>query len=92
MRWQPTPPEHLLVHEWDGECVVFDLRSGDTHLLDARPAAVFRALQSGLQDSDRVARVVVPSYGSATHDECRASVEQALVEFERLGLAERTDT
>jgi PqqD family protein of HPr-rel-A system len=92
MHWQPAPAEQLLVHEWDGECVVFDLRSGDTHLLDARPAAVFRALQSGLQDADQVARAVVPTSGSATHDECRASVEQALVEFERLGLAERTAT
>jgi PqqD family protein of HPr-rel-A system len=45
--WRLTPGQTLLRHGWDGEYVLYNDLSGDTHLLNATACAVLQQLQDG---------------------------------------------
>ncbi|HVC11498.1 MAG TPA: HPr-rel-A system PqqD family peptide chaperone [Burkholderiales bacterium] len=88
MRWHTIPPDDLIWRELDGELVVRNARTGNTHLLEPLAAEVLRALteaQAGLTVADLVARL---RDDAATEDEWSGAIEAVLTEFERLGLAE----
>ena len=87
MRWQAVPPEFLVLHEFDGELAVLNELTGSTHLLDALSSDVLRALMmvtGGLNASELSARL---AEGQETHEDWLKSIEAALSEFQRLGLA-----
>jgi PqqD family protein of HPr-rel-A system len=44
MRFWSSALEHFLVRAWNGEMVVYDRRSGDTHALDRLATATVKAL------------------------------------------------
>lgn len=47
--WRLADGQALVHRTWDGETLLFNDISGDTHLLDARALAVLLALQAGTQ-------------------------------------------
>lgn len=75
------------MRQWDGQTVVYDQRSGDTHCLDRTASAVIACL-SGERDlcaSD--IRDVLKSRGHDDDFQDRGGIEGILEELERLGLA-----
>lgn len=53
-RYRAVDPAHLRVEEADGIRVVYDRRSGQTHLMAPDLAAVFDALAEGAADSPAI--------------------------------------
>ena len=82
MRWHCLPGKALAWRELDGEIVVRNERTGSTHLVGAHAAQVLRALMAarGGLELDELAGHIQGE---------RAAVEDVLLDFERLGLAER---
>jgi PqqD family protein of HPr-rel-A system len=78
----------LVCREWDGESVVYNHSTGNTHLLDEFSAMVLRQLidaRGPLAATDLSASLA----GDATaeeRDRCDAAVAAVLREFDRLGL------
>ncbi|MGJ9418441.1 HPr-rel-A system PqqD family peptide chaperone [Massilia sp. CMS3.1] len=53
--WRLAPGQRLLHRCWDGECVLYNDLSGDTHLLDEFALALLHHLQAGPQPASRLA-------------------------------------
>lgn len=89
-RWQAVPCKQLARRELDGELVVRNARTGSTHLLEPLAGEILHAL------IESETRMSIPELVSllrdegGTEDEWVRAVEAALSEFERLGLAERS--
>jgi PqqD family protein of HPr-rel-A system len=47
--WRLAPGQRLLHRCWDGECVLYNDLSGDTHLLDEAALALLQHLQAAPQ-------------------------------------------
>lgn len=45
--WRIVPGQQLHMHCWDGECVLYNDLSGDTHLLGEGSGALLRLLARG---------------------------------------------
>jgi PqqD family protein of HPr-rel-A system len=80
--------EHFLVREWDGEMVLYDRRSGDTHALDRLATAAVKALGSGneLSAGEIVDRVIIELEEDEKADPT-VVVGNALNFLKKLGLA-----
>jgi len=89
-RWHALPSDAFAWREWDGEIVVFNQKTGSTHLLGDLAGEVFRHLVA----ADRGATVDALAAGLADDsvapcDEAwTRSVAEVLSEFARLGLAQ----
>jgi PqqD family protein of HPr-rel-A system len=83
-----SDPGALVWRSWGDECVVFDSRSGDMHLLDAVGRAVLRALGEGPASRAQVAARVASSLGFALDPDWTRHVERLLGELDELGLIE----
>ena len=86
--WQSAPVERLLMQEWDGESVVFDGCSGDTHLLDLVGTSVLRGLRAGIATREDLAAFVASELQLEPSSGLLAGVDETLATFERLRLAE----
>jgi PqqD family protein of HPr-rel-A system len=90
LRWRSVPPHAIAWHEWDGEFVVRNERSGSSHLLGPLAGSVLQILVEAdgalsvadISDSlgDHLAATAAPDR--------YAAVDAVLSEFKRLGLAE----
>ena len=81
---QPVRRAGLTVEELDGEAIVFDPETGDTHHLNETALFVWRQCD-GLRDAEQIAQAVFEAY-DITLPEAVEHVEQILDEFERWGL------
>lgn len=63
--WQILPGQSLRHRTWDGESVLFNDLSGDTHLLDDDALAVLLALRDGPQDTAALLRRLAPDEDDA---------------------------
>jgi PqqD family protein of HPr-rel-A system len=81
-------PGALVSRSWDDECVVFDSRSGDMHLLDAVGRAALRTLGEGPVTRGELADRVARALGLAVDAEWTRHVERLLDELDELGLIE----
>lgn len=54
--WRLTPGQTLLRHAWDGEVVLYNDLSGDTHLLTDTACTLLCRLQAGPEDEAALAR------------------------------------
>ena len=80
-----------MLRELDGELVLRNDATGSTHLLEAFQAEVLRALimaPGGLTTAEAAAALAGTS---ETQEDCLKSVEATLLDFQRLGLARRSD-
>jgi PqqD family protein of HPr-rel-A system len=83
-----TSPGGLLWREWDGETVVFNPASGNTHRLPAAAAEMLRALTARPSTSAELVADLAALLPEQ-RDELGTWVSALLDEFERAGLVER---
>ncbi len=84
--WHLADPGHLLDREWDGEIVLLNTLSGDTHLLGHDASLVYRLLQRGPHTDFELVQEFVRDSDACDREDLGARVEAALLEFSRLGL------
>ena len=53
--WRLAPGQRLQYRCWDGECVLYNDLSGDTHLLDEFALALLEQLRAGPQPAAQLA-------------------------------------
>ena len=84
--WRSTERDVISWREWDGQCVVRNSRTGNTHLLSPFASQILLTLVSS--DSGVASpRLAGELSSSILHDANRvAAVEQVLTEFQRVGL------
>lgn len=89
VRWHTVPSEALTWREFDGELVVHNARSGNTHLLQPLAGEVLRALLEASAPVSIPQLVAHLRADAAAEDvsEWFAAVEAVLLEFQRLGMA-----
>jgi PqqD family protein of HPr-rel-A system len=87
LRWRTVPVEGLACHRFDGELLVRNAATGDTHLLESLAAEVFSLLMhtpDGLTPADLASRLG----DAAEQKDWTAAMDDLLRDFKRLGLAE----
>jgi PqqD family protein of HPr-rel-A system len=77
--WRLTPGQTLLRHAWDGEVVLYNDISGDTHLLTETACTLLCRLQAG--PADEAALALVCAVDADT-------VGSLLADLERLSLVD----
>lgn len=90
-RWRIVSPATLSWREWDGEFVVRDERRGGTHLLSLNSGRIFSMLL-GANTAASAFDLALRLMNDATPDDASqlaGEIEVVLIEFERIGLAER---
>lgn len=88
--WRSVPPDAIAWHEWDGEFVVRNERSGSSHLLGPLAGSVLQVLleaDGALSVADIAARLGDHLAAAPARDQY-AGIDAVLSEFKRLGLAE----
>ena len=80
----------IALRQWDGEFVVRNERTGNSHLLGPLAGRVLGVLlEAGDSlDAAEIAARLAPSASSVEANEAQDDVEDVLAEFRRLGLAE----
>ena len=84
--WCLESPQHLVERDWDGEIIVLNTLTGDTHLLAPVAAVVYRCLQRCPQSANALTAQLSDGLNVDDLADARASVEATLLEFSRLGL------
>lgn len=83
--WRLTLGQQLRRRQWDGECVLYNDLSGDTHLLGADALELLLALLAGPADAGALARRLLAAGLDADEP---AEVDALLAELEGLALVE----
>jgi PqqD family protein of HPr-rel-A system len=90
LHWRSVPPDAIASHEWDGEFVVRNERTGSTHLLGPLAGSILQILlqaDGALSAADVSAALGDHPTATAAPDRY-AAIDAVLSEFKRLGLAE----
>jgi PqqD family protein of HPr-rel-A system len=66
--WRLAPGQRLQYRCWDGECVLYNDLSGDTHLLDEFALALLEQLQRAPQASTQLAAAFGLDSDADAHD------------------------
>ena len=85
--WRVIPGQTLAFREWDGEAVLYNDLSGNTHLLDGAAIDVLQALRTEPCMSAALASRLAGSVG-ADPDELLPEIDDMLAELARLDLIE----
>lgn len=88
LAWAVNPLTEFHWRCWDGECVLFEARSGQTHLLDAFSATILLILERGLGCDQDLATVVAKEVEVVVDQDFVKTLEQCLNGFLTLGLIE----
>jgi PqqD family protein of HPr-rel-A system len=87
MRWR-SAPDPLLVREWDGQSIIYNCTSGDTHCLDRTAHAVFSCLTGDRTlDLDQICTATAAFGDDLVPD--RGRLSDAVDQLERLELVAR---
>lgn len=91
MHWRISPVEALAWRQLDDEVILRNELTGSTHLLDSLAAQVLLRLMRAERalSTDELASAVADE--GETQLELLPSIEATLSEFQRLGIAERSD-
>jgi PqqD family protein of HPr-rel-A system len=89
-KWQVVADNELLFRSWNNEFVVYNGATGDTHLLGLVAAQVMLKLQQMPADSVNLAEWIAPLQQIEPDDEFVIFIEQILMDFDKLGIIERT--
>ena len=89
-RWRSAPSQAIALRKWDGEFVVRNERTGNSHLLGPLAGRVLGVLLDAgdALDAAEIAVRLEPAASPIEADEAQDDVEDVLAEFRRLGLAE----
>jgi PqqD family protein of HPr-rel-A system len=85
--WRVVPGQSLVFREWDGEAVLYNDLSGNTHLLDGGAIEVLQALGPGPADAATLAARLAGRF-EADADELSAVIEDMLAGLAGLDLVE----
>jgi PqqD family protein of HPr-rel-A system len=88
--WRLAPGQTLRHRNWQGEVVLYNDLSGDTHLLDESALHLLQALQNGPASEAGLAAGVRALFEADDGEVDDASVAQVLAELEALALIERS--
>ena len=89
LTWRIAPGQTLRHRNWQGEVVLYNDLSGDTHLLDESALHLLQALRSGPAVEPELAAGVRTAFDGEVGEVADASVAQLLAELEALALVER---
>ena len=85
--WRVVPGQLLAFREWDGEAVLYNDLSGNTHLLDGGAVEVLLALRPGPLDAASLAARLADRF-DAGGDALAAAIEAMLTDLASLDLVE----
>ena len=78
----------LLWREWEGESVVFNVNSGNTHLVNPTVVEVLRMIEKDALTPCEISQRLIATVGGSCDDEIISNVENLLANLDRLGLVE----
>lgn len=84
--WQRVDGQEIRLRVWEGGAVLYDLRSGDTHLFDELSYAVWQSIgeqRAGIAD---IARRTADCLETEDDDTLRQYVARCLGRFDSLGI------
>ena len=84
--WRTTAGFSPEWREWEGEVVVFDSYSGDTHAFDAITAFVLETLSAQSQDTQTLMEQVADQFALPPDSELLAYLDKALNQLSSLRL------
>jgi PqqD family protein of HPr-rel-A system len=91
LRWRSVSPDSLAWHDFEGEAVLRNARTGSTHLLDRFPAEVLRVLieaRAALSVREILERLGETPDAGDDIGQWETAVQEVLSELRRLELAE----
>lgn len=88
MTWRIAHGQHLRLHIWQDECVVFNDLSGDTHLLGSAAAIVLTALRDSPAASTALAAMLATQLSLPMDDQLQEEVDGLLDELGGFSLIE----
>ena len=90
MRWCAVPHDARAWRDWEGEVVVFNQRTGSTHLLGELGSEIFRRLVAAQGGTTVEALAAGLTDDPSGTDDARwtGAVAEVLSDFARLGLAQ----
>ena len=77
---------NLLTKFWDGELVVFNLDSGNTHLLTPVAGQTLKILMQGRADVQELSRRLAAQVELESDSELHRSIDVVIQQFDALGL------
>lgn len=86
--WRLSVASPLPLRVWDGEVVVYNPLSGDTHLLDVLTGELLRVIMTGPAAVASLRRSAAQFLDVADDDRLGQHVGQALAALDELGLIE----
>jgi PqqD family protein of HPr-rel-A system len=87
--WRVVPGQSLVFREWDGEAVLYNDLSGNTHLLDGGAVDVLLALRAQPLDAATLAARLADRFDAdADADALPAAIADMLTDLARLDLVE----
>jgi len=90
-RWTACSGPALLWRSWDDEqWIVYQVASGDTHLLNHVAAQALRSLQEHPATVSQLAERVAAALGAVADEAFTRELERLVAEFDELGLIERS--
>ena len=76
------------MHTWQDETVVYNDRSGDTHLLGESATALLTLLRAGRASSAALGAALCSAFALTPGDELDADLAQLLEQLRRFGLVD----
>lgn len=86
MKWCVPEGRRLLWREWDGEAVVFNRQSCQTHYLNVLAAEALHLLEEAPRTAEDLAAALSDILGENEHDRLCQQMRQLTSGFARLGL------
>ena len=86
--WQLKSPAELKWHQWDDEIVIYNVTTGDTHLIDSAGAQILQAIQESPKNLSELLKDLGDQGDAGTLHRQFAYIESLLVKLYRLGVVE----
>ena len=86
--WQVVPGQSLAFREWDGEAVLYNDLSGNTHLLDGAAIEVLEALRLAPATAATLASALADRIECDADDELPTLIDELLTGLAGLDLVE----
>jgi len=87
-RWQQLNGVDFLQRRWEGELVVYNTGSGDTHLLETLSAEIFIHLQEQPAGLPQIVEHIADTFLYEVDEELKTHISDMLVQLQKLRLIE----